>query len=450
LPAAGSSDLATRLAKTPLGSAHDLAHRLAGFVAASERAWQTLKSSPAGAHTKELPEPALESIRKILYEPQGAFDPAPLTMADYDPAERAAIAALQGEVKGLQDSLPKLPEAMAVSESPGEDLRIHLRGSHLTLGELSPRRFPDVLSADRQPLRPAGSGRRELAAWLVDPRHPLTSRVMVNRVWLWHFGEGIVRSPDNFGALGERPTHPALLDWLSRRFVEQGWSLKQLHRLIMTSATYQMSVAENPRAAQIDPENRLWWRGNRRRLEAEALRDGILAACGELVDERGGSLLPTANRQYVTGTGSILPADLYTSRRRSIYLPVVRSALYEMFQAFDFADPSVLNGRRDSTTVAPQALFMMNSQLVSQATRKLAGRLVEGVAQDEVARIQLLYVTAYARPASTAEISRAQDFLARYTAAQVARSVAEPEARLSAWQALCRALLSANEFVYLE
>jgi hypothetical protein len=455
LPAADKSPLAARLIGNESPSLRDLVARYGSLFTEAERAWQGLKNNAETSVAKELPDPILESLRQLLYDPNGPFE-IPKGADNYFAAEDlAALTRLRGEVKELQDSQPKLPEAMAVSEGQVEDLRVHLRGSHLTLGAAVPRRFPAIFSGEGQALGASGSGRRELAKWLVRPDHPLTSRVIVNRVWLWHFGEGLVRSPDNFGSLGERPTHPELLDWLAVQFVEQGWSLKALHRLIMLSATYQMSTASNESAARADPENRLWWRANRRRLEAEALRDGILATCGELDQVGGGSLLPTPNRQYVTGTGSILPAALYDSRRRSIYLPVVRSALYEMFQAFDFADPSVLNGRRDATTVAPQALFMMNSQLVSQATRGFARRLLEptfagDAATADIARVQMLYECAYARPATTAEASRALQFVEQYAAAQAARKAAPDEVRQTAWQALCRAVLSANEFVYLE
>ena len=171
----------------------------------------------------------------------------------------------------------------------------------------------------------------------------------------------------------------------------------------MLSSTYQMSTVMNVRAAQVDPENRLWWRMNRRRLEAEALRDGLLAACGTLDLTMGGSMLPTKNHDYVTGTGSNLPPNLYNSQRRSVYLPVVRSALYDVFQSFDFADPSVMSGRRDTTTVAPQALFMMNSQLVSQGTRAWAQRLLQGPPADDAARVEAIYQQAYSRPATASE-----------------------------------------------
>ena len=464
LPAAESSPLAARFVDIMPASWQAVAQRYATLFADADRAWQDLKGSPDGTSAKELADPALESLRKLLYDPKG-----PLAISDkfesyYAADDRTELAHLRDEAKELQASLPKLPEAMAVSDGKVEDLRVHLRGSHLTLGETVPRQFPAIFGADRKPLGADGSGRRELAQWLVNPDHPLTSRVIVNRVWLWHFGEGLVRSPDNFGNLGERPSHPELLDWLARRFVEQGWSLKSLHRTIMLSAVYQQSAGGlisdlgfrisdvvNPKSASlVDPENRLLWHFPRRRLEAEALRDGLLEICGELDTAATGTLLPTANRQYVTGTGSLLPAGLYDSRRASIYLPVVRSALYDVFQAFDFADPTVMNGRRDATTVAPQALFMMNSALVSQVTRGWTGRLLREPFADDSARVQAIYEAAYSRAPTTAELSRALQFIDQYRDAQIARQIAPDEARVRSWQSLCRAILSANEFVYVE
>ena len=355
LPAADSSPPAARFAEIQPESWHAVVLRYGTLFAEAERAWQEVQSAPVTKEpaAKELADPALESLRKLLHDPKG-----PLAISEkfenyFAADDQTALTSLRSEAKELQATLPKLPESMAVSDGNVEDLRVHLRGSHLTLGELVPRQFPAIFGGDRKPLGSAGSGRRELAQWLVDPKHPLTSRVIANRVWLWHFGEGLVRSPDNFGSLGERPTHPELLDWLARRFVEQGWSIKSLHRLIMLSSTYQQSSAmeisdlgngisdvanpkseiPNPKSPWlVDPENRLLWRANRRRLEAEALRDSLLATCGELDTASTGSLLPTLNRQYVTGTGSNLPAGLYDSRRASVYLPVVRSALTTCFR----------------------------------------------------------------------------------------------------------------------
>ncbi len=450
LPAADSSPLAARFADLEPTSSAAIVARYAKLFAEADEAWKKLLAGAVQPATA-IDDPALEPLRKLLYDPKGPLAIPKNSEKFYPADEQAQLAALQNEVKALQQTLPKLPETMAVSEDTTENLRVHLRGSHLTLGGSVARRFPRVFSADEPAaLDSEGSGRRQLADWLVRPEHPLTSRVMVNRVWHWHFGEGLVRSPDNFGTLGERPTHPELLDWLARRFVEQGWSLKALHRLIMLSSTYQMNTAMNSRAAQADPENRLWWRMNRRRHEAEALRDGLLAACGTLDLTMGGTMVPTKNHDYVTGTGSNLPPNLYNSQRRSIYLPVVRSALYDVFQSFDFADPSVMNGRRDTTTVAPQALFMMNSQLVAQGTRSWALRLLQDPPADDAARVEAIYQQAYSRPATASEAGRALQFVNHYRKAEMTRQTPAEEARLRAWQSLCRAVLSANEFVYIE
>ena len=189
-----------------------------------------------------------------------------------------------------------IPKAMAVTEGKVEDLPIFLRGNHLTPGKLVRRGFPRVLAGDQQSLiSDKQSGRMELAEWLTRPEHPLTARVMMNRVWKWHLGQGIVRTPDNFGHLGEWPDNQPLLDWLAIRFVEGGWSVKSMHRLIMLSSTYQMSTTSNHRALGIDPENRLLWRRDRRRMEGEVIRDSLLAVSGQLDLTMGGTLLPHMN-----------------------------------------------------------------------------------------------------------------------------------------------------------
>ena len=213
---------------------------------------------------------------------------------------------------------------------------------------------------------------RVVAMW---NEHPLTARVMVNRLWLGHFGMGLVRSPDNFGRLGDAPVHADLLDWLASRFIESGWSIKSLHRAIMLSSTYRMSTQDNPAAALADPENRLHWKMPRKRLEAEAIRDALLSVCGRLDTEMKGSLLNTPNHAYVNNTGGVGGIN-YAVARRAVYLPVIRSGLYDVFQAFDFADPSASNGLRVPTTVAPQALFMMNDPLVITSTQALADSLL--------------------------------------------------------------------------
>ncbi|MGD9856804.1 MAG: DUF1549 domain-containing protein, partial [Planctomycetaceae bacterium] len=315
------------------------------------RRQQTDSSEPSTS----APDDSRRALRDVLYDSQGPFAVPKDVESRYPTGTAQRLSEQRSEHKRLQDAKLTLPAAMAVAEGTPQNVPVHIRGSHVTLGETVPRRFPQILAGvDSAAIGDDRSGRLELARWMTEPDHPLTSRVMVNRLWQWHFGDGLVRTPDNFGRLGERPTHPELLDWLAVRFVESGWSIKAMHRLLMLSSTYQMSTQYDAGAATQDPENRLWWRRNRRRLEAEAIRDAILAASGNLDLTMGGSLLPTENRKYVTSTANVDPVT-YQSNRRSLYLPVVRSAVYDVLQAFDFADPSVLSGQRRSTTVAPQA-----------------------------------------------------------------------------------------------
>jgi hypothetical protein len=358
------------------------------------------------------------------------------------------LEALRAELAMLEARVPRFPAAMAVADREATDLRVHIRGNHLTLGQVVPRRFPLVFTGEKQaPLESTRSGRLELAEWLTRPDHPLTARVIVNRIWQWHFGAGLVRSPDNFGKLGERLSHPELLDWLALRLVEGAWSLKALHRMVLLSSTYQMSTAYNPRAASIDPENRLLWRMNRRRLDAEEVRDTLLAVGGLLDRTMGGSLLKSGNREYVAGTASVNNTN-YESTRRSIYLPVIRSALYDLFQAFDFADPSTGSGRRDTTTVAPQALCPMNSDLIHEASLGLARVVLAGEADDDRTRISRVYRQALAREPTSREVGRATEFLSKYRRALGESSVKDRE--LGTWQGLCRANLGSSEFLYVD
>ncbi len=350
----------------------------------------------------------------------------------------------------FEKAAPPIPKTMGVEDRTPAHLRVHLRGNHLTLGEEVPRRFPQVLGGERGKVTDlARSGRLELAEWLARGDHPLTARVMINRIWLGHFGEGILRSPDNFGHLGDRPDHPELLDWLANRFVESGWSIKAMHRLIMLTSAYQMSTRNNPDAALADPDNRLLWHYARRRLEAESLRDAILSVSGELDPTMGGSLLPTKNHAYVNNTET--GGDLnYNVNRRSVYLPIIRSGLYNVFQAFDFADPSASNGKRTPTTVAPQALFMMNDKLVLRCSEALGKRLLARSDLDNPGRIRQLYLTAYGRPATDKEVDRAEGYLRRFGTDLEAQGVTADARPLRVWQAYCQAVFASSEFLYLD
>ena len=338
---------------------------------------------------------------------------------------------------------------MGVAEGEIADTSIHLRGSHLTLGEVVPRRFPRVLARDDQTDLPDDrSGRLEFARWLTDGNHPLTARVMVNRIWRWHFGRGLVDTVDNFGLQGSPPTHPQLLDWLAVQFMESGWSIKAMHRLIMSSDVYQRDSGFNADNVQIDSANRFYWRCNIRRLEAEAIRDAMLAVSGTLDLTTGGSLLTTKNREFLFNHTSQDKSSYADIRRRSIYVPVIRNHLYDVFQLFDYTDASVLKGDRDTSTIAPQALFLMNSDLVTELTGSMADRLMSQETTRE-SRINRLFLEAYGRPVTDEEAERASQFLVKFEklVSQQAGQADAPTAE--AWQALCQSIVLSSEFVYI-
>jgi cytochrome c553 len=389
----------------------------------------------------------------------------------YVKEQKDAVAAAEAKLKVVEANEPKLPMVMAVEDGRIADCKVHVRGDTTNLGDLVPRRFLTVLCGeDQTPIDSSHSGRLELARWLASPSHPLTGRVAVNRIWQDHFGEGLVRTPDNWGFLGLKPTHPELLDWLTSTFVEPiartvstrpsssvigfgcGWSFKRLHKLIMMSSTYKMASVASPamtsKAETADPENRLLWRFNRRRLEAEPFRDAMLSVSGKIDLTMGGSLLKTENHGYVTNDQSGNAAQ-YNSPRRSLYLPMIRNALFDMFQAFDVGDPSMVNARRNATTVAPQALYVMNSPFVLEQSRSFAEGLLNRKDVTDPQRIDLAYRMAMARPATTAEIQRLTRFIQAYESRLVGTEPEAAKRHLEAWSAACQALFASNEFIYV-
>ncbi|MDB5313576.1 MAG: hypothetical protein JWO38_7778 [Gemmataceae bacterium] len=375
---------------------------------------------------------------------------------------------LQNQVAKLEKARPPAAETMAVEDDKGQNVRVHLRGNHLTLGAEAPRRFPRIIAGDAPPSLGADrSGRLEFAEWVTRPDHPLTPRVMANRIWAGHFGAGLVRSPDNFGRLGERPTHPELLDWLADEFVRAKWSVKHLHRVIVNSAVYRMSSSAErggrsaesrttifglsvPRSAfrdprLLDPENKLLSHFNRRRLDAEEVRDAMLATAGLLDRTAGGTLLTVGNRQYVTVHRNY---EGYASTRRSVYLPVVRSAVFDVLQTLDFPDPSVPNGQRPTTTVPTQALLMLNSALADQTAGAFAKSLL-APGGDDAGRVREAYRRAYGRAPTTLEVEKVTAYLEKSERAADPKSSPEVR-RLKAWRGFCRVLLASNEFVFVE
>lgn len=356
---------------------------------------------------------------------------------------------IEAVVAAMTKAAPDVPSAMGVTEGTIADVPVLKRGNHMTPGEIVPRRFPIVLTHGKAVTLPKDhSGRRELANWLTAPDNPLTARVMVNRVWRWHFGAGLVRSVDNFGLLGELPSHPALLDWLASEFVAQGWGVKNLHRLIMLSATYQQSSAFNPQSATKDPDNRLFWRANIRRVEAEVIRDALMAVAGTLDRSTGGPALHhVKNREFLFDHTS-KDRTSYDSRRRTLYLPVIRNNLYDVLQLFDATDAAVLSGDRTTTTVATQALFWLNSPLVAESADTLAEELLTRTDRDDAGRAAMLYEVVYGRPPTSTETTRALTAIAGFER-DAGAELTTDQRRQRAWSLMCHVALAANEFVYV-
>lgn len=377
--------------------------------------------------------------------PEGSAPPPKLEPL-YPEETKAELKKLRDELAAFEKTAPELPSAMGVSEDKVIDVAIHIRGNPLKLGDTVPRRIPKILqAASSTRFDDQHSGRLELAQSFITPQHPLTSRVMVNRIWRWHFGKGLVRTPDNFGVLGELPTHPELLDWLALRFADQGWSLKKMHRLILSSSTYQLDSQATAASIEKDPENRLFGRADVRRLEAEQIRDALIAVSGRLDLTMGGSLLNVKNRAYFFDHTSKDLTD-YSSRRRSLYLPVVRNNIYDVFQLLDYPDAAVPTGDRTTTTVAPQALMMLNSDLVAGCSADLAAALASVSAEAD--RVKRLYLTAFGREAREDEIAASLSFV--NAVENTATNTAEDQRRKQAWECLCQVILASNEFVYVK
>ena len=351
---------------------------------------------------------------------------------------RDELGKLRAALKQLEDNPPPLVSAMGVTDGNATELPVFVRGDHNTPASFKqPRRFPQVLS-DGKPLGNENSGRLALAQWIADKKNPLTARVMVNRVWRWHFGRGLVATTDNFGLLGERPSHPDLLDWLAAWFMDNGWSVKKLNTLILTSATYQMSSTASPAALQQDANNVLLSRAPLRRVEAEPLRDSLLEL-GGLLDKQVGGFVWTFENYKLVFNHTSEDATTYESNRRALYLPVIRNHLYDLFELFDFPDPGTVNGNRADSTIAPQALYLMNSPLVLRATESIAEALLKEGDLTNAQRVQRLYAQVFNRPPTVKETQRAVVFINNFA-----------QDRLASWQALSQALVSSNEFLYLK
>ncbi len=370
------------------------------------------------------------------------------------------IRSIPSRVTAMEYGRPGDPHALAVRDvAEPRDSAIYIRGDFRNRGEIIPRGFLSSVLPSGSPIAAGTSGRRELAAWLVHPENPLTARVLVNRVWHHIFGQGIVRTVDDFGVHGDRPSHPELLDTLAVEFIESGWSLKTLVRRLVLSRTYRTASERDTEAELRDPDNRLLWRMPRRRLEAESIRDALLAVSGELDRGRGGPSLGLDLPGNVAGIGGNVNPPTYTSRqlpksvewRRSLYLPLHRrppAGPLEILNIFDFPHPNSITGRRAETTVATQALFMMNSPFVKDRARAAARRILAEPLASDRARVERLFLLAFGRRPDENDLESSLKFLDEIAGATHASSERREEARTEAWVDLCHAVLASNAFLF--
>ena len=428
------------LKSAPLNNLKDVSERYSAVFANIEALWNTAKSTGATA----LSDKDLEEVRQLLY---GAESPAVVSLNEIqdflfvDATTQNQFHEQQRQIEDWIASPGAAPHAHVLldSETPA-DSPIFLRGNASNPGEKVPRQFLQVLSPPgRRPFQ-TGSGRLELAMAIVNTENPLTARVMVNRVWLHHFGNGLVRTPSDFGLRGEAPTHPELLDYLASQFMANGWSIKTLHRAIMLSETYQQQSQSHSEGESIDPENRWLWRMNRRRLDWESLRDSLLAVSGRSDFTMGGPSVPLLSEPF--------------SVRRSIYGFIDRQNLPGLFRTFDFVAPDSSAPQRLQTTVPQQALYLLNSPFMQQQTAALANRISpQQNASDSAAvepRIQNLYELIYSRSPTADELQLGKDFLADAPPADPSTTALAIDGEFSLWQEYVQSLLLSNEFVFVD
>ena len=403
---------------------------------------KTAKATPVAAAPTPKPSPEQDALTK----------------------RRDEIAALlktkASEIQHAEFFKSKAPKAFAMQDdAKPADMPIYVRGNPYAPAAVVPRGALRVASWDKFPAIPAGqSGRLQLAEWIADRRNPLTARVTANRLWQKLFGEGLVRSVDYFGERGERPSHPELLDHLATRFMADGWSQKRFLRGLVLSHAYRLSSANHAEGLSLDPENRLFWRMNRQRLEAEAIRDSLLKVSGELTAKSGG---PSLALEIIENTGGLTAAGInppsYHHRKsrpsqdfeRTVYLPVMRngpSSADKIRSFFDFVDPASITGQRNQTVMPTQSLFLLNNDLVRKRAGALAKQLIAAHANED-ARLESLWLRAWNRPITAEERTNARNFLQEIT--PLLKTPRAPDALETArWQELCHSLLASNAFIY--
>lgn len=384
-------------------------------------------------------------------------------MPEENEAEMKRVTA---RIQELHAHMVTVDKAYAVVEGLPKNARIHRKGEPKNLGDEVPRGFLTILGGQRVPDGYQGSGRDLLARWIADAKNPLTARVMVNRVWEYHFGKGLVQTPNDFGLRGKAPTHPELLDWLAGRFINDGWSLKKMHKLMMLSHAYQLASEErrgdletrgrgerNPQSATRDPKsidvnNDYLWRFNRRRLEAEEIRDSILAVAGTL-DRSAGGEHPFPPETTWHFTQHVQFFATYDTNRRSVYVMQQRLKKHPFFEVFDGADQSATTDVRGQSITPVQALFLMNSPLMHEQSDHFAVRV--GMAVDTVGeRINFAFRLAYGRTASLPEIKEAAAYLQQTRRELAAANTPAEKLNRAALASYLRVVLGSNEFLYVD
>ncbi|MBI3822796.1 MAG: PSD1 domain-containing protein [Planctomycetes bacterium] len=379
-------------------------------------------------HKAKPPEGAERPIYDAVAGKQSpAYFPKSQTWHNMSRGEKDSYGGMATQFDKIALKMPSAPpRAMVLVDAPDlVDPRIFIRGSAAVPGERVPRQFLRILTGPKREPFAHGSGRLDLAKAIASPDNPLTARVIVNRVWMHHFGEPLVSSPSDFGARSTPPSHPELLDWLAWTFIQDGWSLKKLHRRIVQSATYQQASLDREDARKIDPENRLYWRAHRRRLDLESMRDSLLVIAGRLDRTAGGRPVDIVNDAK--------------NARRTVYGMIDRQSLPGLFRAFDFAVPDLSVERRPMTTVPQQALFGLNSAFMTEQAKALAARTEKLAA---VARVRELYRLVYARDANAIEVEIGLRFLGAPAGSE--------QSKLTPWQQYAQVLLLTNEMMFVD
>ncbi len=376
------------------------------------------------------------------------------------PEQVTEILKLAEEARIFESNAPDESTFMGVTDGEIIDTTpIHIRGNHISFGERVSKNFPAVfISHSSEPVfSRRQSGRLELAQWLTSPTHPLTARVFANRLWRWHFGKGIVSTTDNFGVLGDPPSHPKLLDFLARELIASEWNIKGMQREIVLSSTYRMAThhSQEEKFLEVDPENRLLWKFHTQRLEAEQIRDSLLFVFGKLDMEIGGKTVPLRNRQFVFDHTSI-DHTKYGTNRRTAYFPIIRNNLAPLLRLFDYPDPTMPTGSRPVTSVAPQSLLLMNAEWVMDAAASGATRIasMEGGMHD---RIHAAFEMTLARGPNEHEIEVIEEYIRseQSTAKDAQAKPALQDERTSeverdAWARVLQSLVLGNEFIFTD